>query len=86
MVPYSDEVPIKGHQGSWILCVRHCPGYVMAASTIETKDVLFPEFDLPHEVLKGIEAAGFTACTPIQALSFPLILKGNDIHCVGQTC
>ena len=85
MVPYSDEVSIKGHQGPWILCVRHRPGYVMAASTIETKDVLFTEFDLPHEVLKGIEAAGFTACTPIQALSFPLILKGNDIAAQAQT-
>lgn len=57
----------------------------MKSSDIETKDVLFTEFDLPQEVLKGIESAGFTHCTPIQALALPITLKGDDIAAQAQT-
>jgi len=57
----------------------------MKSSDIETKDVLFTEFDLPQEVLKGIESAGFIHCTPIQALALPITLKGDDIAAQAQT-
>jgi ATP-dependent RNA helicase RhlB len=57
----------------------------MAATDIETKNVLFTEFDLPENLLKGIETAGFEKCTPIQALALPLTLKGNDIAAQAQT-
>ena len=57
----------------------------MKSSDIETKDVSFNKFDLPQEALKGIEAAGFTHCTQIQALALPITLKGDDIAAQAQT-
>jgi ATP-dependent RNA helicase RhlB len=57
----------------------------MKETDIETKDVLFTDLDLPQEVLKGIESAGFTHCTPIQALALPMTLKGTDIAAQAQT-
>jgi len=52
---------------------------------IGTKDISFTEFDLSQEVLKGIDSAGFTRCTPIQALALPITLKGDDIAAQAQT-
>jgi ATP-dependent RNA helicase RhlB len=57
----------------------------MKLPDIETKNILFTEFDLPRRVLKGIESAGFTHCTPIQALALPITLKGDDIAAQAQT-
>ncbi len=57
----------------------------MNVPQIKTEDVLFSEFDLPEEVLKGIDAAGFRRCTRIQALALPLTLKGIDIAAQAQT-
>ncbi|NVM20560.1 MAG: DEAD/DEAH box helicase [Desulfobacterales bacterium] len=51
----------------------------------EIRDMLFDEFDLPREVFEGIKAAGFTECTPIQALGLPVTLKGGDIAAQAQT-
>jgi len=42
----------------------------------------FNEFDLPPEVLAGLNDAGFTYCTPIQAQVLPISLTGQDV--VGQ--
>ncbi|RLC09622.1 MAG: RNA helicase [Deltaproteobacteria bacterium] len=50
-----------------------------------TTKVPFSEFNLSEEVLKGIESAGFTHCTPIQELALPLTLKGKDIAAQAQT-
>ncbi|MBW2195325.1 MAG: DEAD/DEAH box helicase, partial [Deltaproteobacteria bacterium] len=50
-----------------------------------TTEVPFTEFDLSPEILKGIEAAKFKTCTPIQALSLPSTLKGKDIAAQAQT-
>jgi ATP-dependent RNA helicase RhlB len=58
---------------------------IMTALDVETEDTLFTEFDLPEEVLKGIDTAGFKHCTPIQSLALPLTLKGNDIAAQAQT-
>lgn len=57
----------------------------MKSLDIETKDVLFTEFDLPQQVLKGIDSAGFKQCTPIQAMALPVTLKGGDIAAQAQT-
>ncbi len=35
--------------------------------------------------MQGIEAAGFTYCTPIQELTLPLILQGKDVAGQAQT-
>jgi ATP-dependent RNA helicase RhlB len=45
----------------------------------------FSELDLPLEVQKGIEEAGFTECTPIQEKALPLALSGKDVAGQAQT-
>ena len=45
----------------------------------------FSSFDLPSEVLKGVEESGFSFCTPIQEASLPLALQGKDIAGQAQT-
>ena len=45
----------------------------------------FSELKLPTEVLKGIEEAGFTECTPIQEKALPLALSGKDVAGQAQT-
>ena len=45
----------------------------------------FSELGLRPEVQAGIEHAGFTHCTPIQALSLPPALKGQDVAGQAQT-
>ncbi|MGH7382482.1 MAG: DEAD/DEAH box helicase, partial [Candidatus Methylomirabilales bacterium] len=47
--------------------------------------VAFRTLDVPAPVLQGIEAAGFTHCTPIQELTLPLILQGKDVAGQAQT-
>lgn len=57
----------------------------MTLADINDTDILFTGFDLPKEVLKGIDTAGFKRCTPIQAQALPLTLKGRDIAAQAQT-
>ena len=45
----------------------------------------FEELPINQKVLEGIEAAGFTECTPVQALTLPEALKGRDIAAQAQT-
>ncbi len=48
-------------------------------------DITFSSFDLHPALLAGLEAAGFTRCTPIQALTLPLALHGRDVAGQAQT-
>ncbi|MDR2300569.1 MAG: DEAD/DEAH box helicase [Deltaproteobacteria bacterium] len=45
----------------------------------------FSDFDLPSEIMLGIEAAGFDCTTPIQAQVIPVALEGLDIAGQAQT-
>ena len=45
----------------------------------------FSSFDLPAEVLRGVEESGFSYCTPIQAETLPFALQGKDIAGQAQT-
>jgi ATP-dependent RNA helicase RhlB len=45
----------------------------------------FLSFDLPDPVMRGIQAAGFTACTPIQEEVLPIALRGRDVAGQAQT-
>jgi len=45
----------------------------------------FLSFDLPGPVMRGIQAAGFTACTPIQEDVLPIALRGRDVAGQAQT-
>jgi ATP-dependent RNA helicase RhlB len=47
--------------------------------------VRFEELQIPGKVLEGIKAAGFTECTPVQALTLPRALIGKDIAAQAQT-
>ena len=48
-------------------------------------DKPFSDFDLPEPLLRGVEAAGFRFCTPIQAEALPIILAGRDVEGQAQT-
>ncbi|GAB3390126.1 ATP-dependent RNA helicase RhlB [Lysobacter fragariae] len=48
-------------------------------------DITFDSFELHTTLLAGLEAAGFTRCTPIQALTLPLALNGRDVAGQAQT-
>ena len=45
----------------------------------------FQSFDLPASVMRGIQAAGFTTCTPIQEETLPIALRGRDVAGQAQT-
>ena len=45
----------------------------------------FRELHIPEKVLEGIREAGFTECTPVQALVLPTALSGKDIAAQAQT-
>jgi ATP-dependent RNA helicase RhlB len=45
----------------------------------------FEELGLSAEVARGVEDAGFTFCTPIQAKTLPIALKGRDVAGQAQT-
>jgi ATP-dependent RNA helicase RhlB len=57
----------------------------MTVTTRETNNILFTDLGLSDPIVKGIDDAGFRACTPIQALSLPITLKGKDIAAQAQT-
>jgi ATP-dependent RNA helicase RhlB len=48
-------------------------------------DVPFTSLGLTESLLEGLEDTGFTYCTPIQAATLPLALKGMDIAGQAQT-
>ena len=48
-------------------------------------DISFSSFELQPALLTGLEAAGFSRCTPIQALTLPITLAGRDVAGQAQT-
>ena len=51
----------------------------------------FSELDLSPEILKAVNRMGFTAPTPVQAQTIPLMRKGGDVIAkaptgTGKTC
>ncbi|MBD9470598.1 ATP-dependent RNA helicase RhlB [Pseudoxanthomonas sp. PXM01] len=48
-------------------------------------DITFSSFDLHPALLAGLEGAGFSRCTPIQAMTLPVALKGGDVAGQAQT-
>jgi len=45
----------------------------------------FGSLDIPEQLLKSIKEAGFTECTPIQAMTLPIALAGRDVAGQAQT-
>jgi ATP-dependent RNA helicase RhlB len=48
-------------------------------------DIVFSSLDLHPALLEGLSSAGFTRCTPIQALTLPHALAGRDVAGQAQT-
>ena len=48
-------------------------------------DITFSSFDLHPALLAGLEGAGFSRCTPIQAMTLPVALTGGDVAGQAQT-
>ena len=45
----------------------------------------FSEFSLPPQLMQGLDELGFLTCTPIQALTLPYSLNGEDVAGQAQT-
>ena len=54
-------------------------------SETHLSDTEFRSLNLPAELMRGIEEAGFTKCTPIQAETLPTALAGEDVAGQAQT-
>ncbi|RZA32478.1 MAG: ATP-dependent RNA helicase RhlB [Lysobacteraceae bacterium] len=48
-------------------------------------DITFSSFELHPALLAGLEAAGFSRTTPIQAMTLPVALPGGDVAGQAQT-
>ena len=48
-------------------------------------DLTFSSLELHPSIMQGIEEAGFTRCTPIQAQTLPIALAGKDVAGQAQT-
>jgi ATP-dependent RNA helicase RhlB len=48
-------------------------------------DIAFSSFEIQPTLLAGLESAGFTRCTPIQAMTLPISLTGRDVAGQAQT-
>jgi ATP-dependent RNA helicase RhlB len=48
-------------------------------------DLEFSQLDLDERIRKGLQGAKFVHCTPIQALTLPVALKGEDVAGQAQT-
>ena len=54
-------------------------------STNPLTDVLFSSLDLHPKIVSGLDSAKFIHCTPIQALTLPPALDGDDVAGQAQT-
>ncbi len=48
-------------------------------------NISLSSLNLPEQLLKGLDEAGFANCTPIQAETLPLALNGTDVAGQAQT-
>ena len=59
-----------------------------AAQAVESATESLPAFNelgLSDEILRAIENLGYTAPTPVQAGSIPVVLEGRDLLAAAQT-
>ncbi|MDO7253241.1 DEAD/DEAH box helicase [Helicobacter cappadocius] len=54
-------------------------------SEIQKEELSFEQLGLNPQVLKGIQEAGFTTPSPIQADAIPAVLQGKDVIAQAQT-
>ncbi len=64
------------------------PGFTICCAAMSDQhlsEVTFSQLGLEPELLQGVADAGFSKCTPIQAQTLPLALKGHDVAGQAQT-
>jgi ATP-dependent RNA helicase RhlB len=61
-----------------------CTRIPFMSQTVLT-ETFFTQFDLHPLLQQGLDEAGFTRCTPIQALTLPVALTGRDVAGQAQT-
>jgi ATP-dependent RNA helicase RhlB len=61
------------------------PAPVSAPGVPMRTSVRFRDFDLPESLLRAIDELGWEYCTPIQAQSLRITLKGHDVTGKAQT-
>ena len=57
----------------------------------EAETIRFDSLDISGEVLRAVAKMGFTAMTPVQARTIPVMMAGNDVIAIaptgtGKTC
>jgi len=62
----------------------HAAATLIMAETHLT-DTAWSSFSLSEKLMQGIEEAGFSKCTPIQAETLPVALQGRDVAGQAQT-
>lgn len=63
-------------------------GFQVSCETMTEKhltDTRFDSFELSEQIIAGIRDAGFEYCTPIQAGTLPVALRGRDVAGQAQT-
>jgi ATP-dependent RNA helicase RhlB len=60
-------------------------GMLRPMSQDHLTNIHFRDFELPPDLLQGIESTGFSKCTPIQAETLPLTLASRDVAGQAQT-
>ncbi len=48
-------------------------------------EITFSSFDLDARITQGVDEAGFSFCTPIQAQTIPIAIQGKDVAGQAQT-
>ena len=59
--------------------------FLSAMTKTHLTETKFSDFSIHESVLKALSSAGYSHCTPIQAMCMPLIEKGADIAGQAQT-
>ncbi len=59
--------------------------YMLNSMSTHLTDQRFDQYKLPEPLLQGLNQAGFTQCTPIQADSLNISLNGQDVAGEAQT-
>lgn len=59
--------------------------FLTAMSNSHLTQTTFASLKLPEKLQQGIDQAGFTHCTPIQAEALPIALAGHDVLGQAQT-
>ena len=66
-------------------CKRHNRRGIPIMTDKPLTDIAFSNFDIAPALLQGLEQAGFSRCTPIQAMTLPFALNGRDVAGQAQT-